>query len=91
MGNTTSSKDTIVECRISAKELRALSKRCLDEEKRQAQLCLRATEADKPALARIHAENSVRNKSLAERYLRMAAQTEALIAHKQLQRAAARL
>lgn len=86
MGNTSSSKDTIVECRISAKELRALSKRCLDEEKRQAQLCLRATEADKPAQARIHAENSVRNKSLAERYLRMAAQTETLIAHQQRSR-----
>lgn len=86
MGNTTSSNNTIVECRLSAKELRALSKRCLDEEKRQAQLCLKATEGAKSALARIHAENSVRNKHLAERYLRMASQTEALIAHQERQR-----
>jgi hypothetical protein len=83
MGNTASSKDTIVECRISAKELRKLSKRCLDEEKRQAQLSLAAISADKPALARIYAENSVRNKHLAERYLRMASQTETLVAQQQ--------
>jgi hypothetical protein len=86
MGNTTSSKDTVIECRISAKELRKLSKRCLDEEKRQAQLSLAAISADKPALARIYAENSVRNKHLAEHYLRMASQTETLVAHQQLRK-----
>jgi hypothetical protein len=34
--------------------------------------------ADKPALARIYAQNSIRNKHMAERYLRMASQLESM-------------
>ena len=64
--------------RLSSKELYAMSKRCLEEEKRQAKLALEAMKADKPAMARIYAENSVRNKHLAERYLCIASRTEAM-------------
>ena len=83
MGNTVfvakqNAIETQIDMRLSSKELYAMSKRCLEEEKRQAKLALVAMEADKPAMARIHAENSVRNKHLAERYLRVASRTEAM-------------
>ena len=83
MGNTIfvakqNAIDTEIDLRLSSKELYAISKRCLEEEKRQGKLALNAIVADKPAIARIHADNSVRNKHLGERYLRMALRIESM-------------
>ena len=67
-----------LERRQAIKELRRASNKCLEDEKKQAQLAMQAMNANNPALARIYAQNSTRSKHLAERYLRMAAHLESI-------------
>lgn len=83
MGNTIflakqNAYDAELDCRLSVKQLRIMSTRCLEQEKRETQLALKTMEEGKPELTRIHAQNSVRNKHLAERYLRLASRTESM-------------
>lgn len=83
MGNTIflakqNAYDTEVDCRINAKQLRIMSTRCLEKEKHETHLAIKAMEEGKSDIARIHAQNSVRNKHLAERYLRLASRTESM-------------
>jgi hypothetical protein len=70
--------DAELDCRLSVKQLRVMSVRCLKQEKHETQLALKAMEEAKPEIARIHAQNSVRNRHLAERYLRLASRTESM-------------
>lgn len=81
MGNEMSSsamEKHLFNLKFAAKELQRNSKRCEKEEKAEKAKTKQAIQKGNMDVARIHAENAIRQKSQALNYLRMSARVDAV-------------
>merc|ERR1719359_1364657 len=71
-------QNQLFELKFTAKQLQRLSKKCEKEEKEEKAKIKKALEKDNQDGARIHAQNAIRNKNMAQQYLRLSSRIDAV-------------
>ncbi|GAB5366696.1 hypothetical protein AAMO2058_001165800 [Amorphochlora amoebiformis] len=79
MGGQMSLEDQIIELRMAARSMKSQSNKCRKQEKSEQLKVKKAIEEGDKERAKIHAENSIRNKSNCINFLRMASRMDSIV------------
>lgn len=79
MGNRHSLDNEIFNLKFNAKQLKRMSQKCAKEEKSEQKKIQKALEKKQQDIARIHAENAIRQKNQKINFLRLASRMEAVV------------
>mmetsp|Transcript_23332 Transcript_23332/g.32627 ORF Transcript_23332/g.32627 Transcript_23332/m.32627 type:complete len:203 (-) Transcript_23332:195-803(-) len=79
MGNRMTMEDQIIELRMASKQMKRQSQKCSKQEKAEQMKVKKAIEQGDKERAKIHAENSIRNKSNSINFLRLASRMESIV------------
>jgi len=79
MGARMTMEDQIIELRMASKQMKRQSQKCSKQEKAEQMKVKKAIEQGDKERAKIHAENSIRNKNNSINFLRLASRMESIV------------